>query len=366
MLPEFIPGVALSRLYFVETIKPILDADFPNLRYDAALVGSGSEVLGFDTPMSRDHHWGPRASLFLSDADLTRYKEGVDRALRRSLPYSFRGYPTSFVPIPGEANRQLDARTEGEVDHLITITSVSTMLHDYLGYAWDGGVITPADWLTFPQQKLRTITAGGVFHDGLGELTAVRDALAWYPHDVWLYLLAASWMRISQEEPFVGRTGDVGDDLGSRVIAARLVRDVMQLCFLIERQYAPYPKWFGTGFSRLACADDLTPILTRALSAEDWQSREAALAEAYVYVAKIHNKLGITEPLEAEVSSFHSRPYQVIHGERFAEALIARITDPEVKRIAEKTMIGGIDHFSDSTDLRENAGVRPAIKGLYE
>ncbi len=126
-------------------------------------------------------------------------------------------------------------------------------MRGYLDFDADAE-ITPADWLTFPQQKLRTLTEGAVYHSGLGDLDALRERLSYYPRDVWLYLLAAGWMRISQEEPFVGRTGDVGDELGSRVIAARLIRDLMMLCFLIERVYAPYPKWFGTGFARLACA----------------------------------------------------------------------------------------------------------------
>ena len=134
--------------------------------------------------------------------------------------------------------------------------------------------LTPADWLTFPQQKLRTITGGAVYHSGLGELDALRDRLRYYPRDVWLYLMAAGWTRISQEEAFIGRTGDVGDELGSRVIAARLIRDLMMLCFLIERVYAPYSKWFGTGFSKLACAPTLTPIFQRVLSAETWRERE--------------------------------------------------------------------------------------------
>jgi hypothetical protein len=31
----------------------------------AALLDSGSEVLGFDDAMSTDHHWGPRVLLLL-------------------------------------------------------------------------------------------------------------------------------------------------------------------------------------------------------------------------------------------------------------------------------------------------------------
>ncbi|MEP7294425.1 MAG: DUF4037 domain-containing protein, partial [Chloroflexota bacterium] len=176
---------------------------------------------------------------------------------------------------------------------------------------------------------------------------------------------ASGWMRISQEEPFVGRTGDVGDELGSRVIAARLVRDLMLLGFLMERVYAPYSKWFGTGFSRLACAPTLTPIFHRVFAAESWREREQPLSEAYAILAHMHNALGLTAPLPAEVSSFHGRPYQVIHGDVFSAALVAQITDPAVKTIAQQRLIGSLDQFSDSTDLRENTSLREKLTTLY-
>jgi hypothetical protein len=52
----------------------------------------------------------------------------------------------------------------------------------------------------------------------------------------------------------MARCGDVGDELGSRLVAARLIEELMRLCFLMEKQYWPYAKWFGTAFSKLACA----------------------------------------------------------------------------------------------------------------
>ncbi|WP_405899215.1 DUF4037 domain-containing protein [Streptomyces sp. NBC_00727] len=57
------------------------------------------------------------------------------------------------------------------------------------------------------------LTGGAVFHDPDGSLTARREALRWYPDDVWRYVLAAAWLRVSQEEAFIGRTGSVGDDI---------------------------------------------------------------------------------------------------------------------------------------------------------
>ncbi|WP_202870597.1 DUF4037 domain-containing protein [Kribbella sp. VKM Ac-2571] len=89
----------------------------------------------------------------------------------------------------------------------------------------------------------------------------VRDALAWYPDQIWRWTLACQWSRIAQEEAFVQRTHEVGDELGSRVVAARLVRDLMRLAMLQARTYAPYSKWLGTAFARLGHPDGLDVAL---------------------------------------------------------------------------------------------------------
>jgi hypothetical protein len=50
------------------------------------------------------------------------------------------------------------------------------------------------------------------------------------------------------------------------VLVARLVHDLMRLCFLLERRYAPYPKWLGTAFARLEVAATIGPLLAAALA----------------------------------------------------------------------------------------------------
>ena len=55
--PEFIPGLELSRRFYWEVVRPLLDAEFTGLPHAAALIGSGSEVLGYDDAQSTDHHW---------------------------------------------------------------------------------------------------------------------------------------------------------------------------------------------------------------------------------------------------------------------------------------------------------------------
>jgi len=79
------------------------------------------------------------------------------------------------------------------------------------------------------------------------------------------------------------------------------------------------------------------------------------LASASEILAAQHNALKITAMLDTKVSNFHERPFLVIDGERFAKALQAKITDPAVKRIADRWLIGIVDQFSDSTDLLNHA-----------
>ena len=154
---------------------------------------------------------------------------------------------------------------------MIHIETIENFFDWYLGCDTNE-VLTAADWLSFSEHKLLAVTSGEIFHDGLGELESVRRKFAYYPRDVWLYQLAAQWIKIFEDREFVSRCGDVGDELGSTIIAAHQVKNLMRLCFLMERKYAPYTKWFGTAFSRLECAPELGPIFRDVLSSEDLES----------------------------------------------------------------------------------------------
>ena len=366
-MKKFIPGLELSRQFFEQAVRPVVDSSAPKLQYAAALIGSGSEVLGFDDEMSSDHHWGPRVMLFLNETDHVSKRELIDSALRQQLPAAFLGYSTHFSePDPNDNNVQRLVEGEpGSINHRVEISTLRNYLLSYLNFDIDIE-IEPADWLTFPEQKLRTIAGGEVFHDEIGMRRAL-DRFNYYPHDVWLYLLASGWNRIGQEEHLMGRAGMVGDELGSALVGARLVRDIMRLCFLMEREYAPYPKWFGTAFRQLKCASTIAPHLEAALRSPTWKERESHLVPAYEIIAAMHNDLRITEPLPAESAHFFGRPFKVINliGD-FSEKIRSHIKDPEVMRIAASKLIGSIDQFSDNTDLLSDPRRRSLIKALYD
>lgn len=362
----FINGIALSEQFYWRLVRPILERRFPDLAHAAALINTGSEVLGFDDLMSTDHHWGPRVLLFVEEDTYPHVKEQVDHYLRSELPTEFLGYPTNFTePDPNDGGVQKMRPIErGPVNHRVELHTMRGFFEETIGHNIDRP-LEPADWLTLPEQFLRIIATGPIFFDNIG-LRELRRRFSYYPDDVWFYLLAAGWTRIGQEEHLMGRAGWVGDEIGSTLIAARLVRDVMRLCFLMERTYAPYPKWFGTAFLKLDCVGDLWQTLQAALRAATWQERERQLIQAYEFLAQQHNSLGLTAPLPEKVMAFHGRPFHSIAMHGFADALLAKIVDPAVRLVAERPPIGQIDQFSDSTDLLSKIVWRPTLRQLYK
>jgi hypothetical protein len=355
--PPFLPGLELSKLYYLEVIRPLLDDDFPGLAHCAALIGPGSEVLGLDSARSMDHHWGPRCLIFTADAGPTAE---IDAMLTRRLPGTFRGHRTVF-PASGAP--------VDDAGHWVTVAGLGQWLTGVLGFDPRRGV-TLLDWLAAPTQQLAEVTAGAVFHDGLrtgqaGGLATARDALAWYPDDIWRYLLACQWQRIGQEEAFPGRCAESGDDLGSVIVAARLARDLIRLVLMMRRRYPPYSKWLGSAFAQVpGVARELRPLLTEAVLASTWPDRERNLCGAYQAVAVMHNELRLTRPVDVAVRPFYDRPYQVMGAERFVHALQESIGSAQIRLLP---LTGGVDQFVDNTDATaDHALLRAAVSALLK
>ena len=339
---DFVSGIDLARMFYVEVVRPLIEGR----THSAARLGSGSDVFGFDTPRSTDHGWGPQLHLFVAASEVDAVRKIIDSG----LPEEFHGWPVRF------------GWDEVAVQHHVSVVPLGEWLKSHLGF--DPQVdITVENWLTTPQQLLLEVTAGAVFHDPDGDLKRIRSKLEWYPNDIWLWLLACQWRRIAQEETFVGRTAEVGDELGSRILTARIARDLMKLCFLIERRYAPYSKWLGSAFRNLRIAPELAPHLDAALKATDYPARETGLCSAYEYIARCYNQLNLTPPVDPEVRLFYKRPCRVLGGDRFVEACLAAIHD---ERLKEQPLVGSIDQFVDSTDVLSSARRPRCLTNIYD
>ncbi len=341
MTTPFVSGRELSRAFYREAIAPLLGA----VPHAAGLWGYGSDVLGYDTARSTDHGWGPRLQVFVEPDQESEVRERIDRG----LPGTFHGLPTRFG---------WDAVPE---QHHVTVTSSGAWLTRHLGFD-PRTAVTDLDWLTTPQQLLLEITSGPVHVDPRGELRSIQTRLAGYPEQVRRWLLACQWRRIGQEEAFVGRAAEVGDELGSRLLAGRQIRTLMQLAFLLDRTYWPYPKWFGTAFARLPSARVLTPVLAQVLAAGGHRAREAALTSAYQRIALLHNASGVTAAVDPTVRPYHGRPFPVLMSDRFADACLAGITDPWLLR---QPLVGSVDQFADSTDVLSDPHTARRLRQIY-
>jgi hypothetical protein len=125
MPPAYIPGLQLAREFYADVVGPLLDEQFPGLRYAAALLGPGSEVAGLDSQRSTDHNWGPRLQVFLSDGDPGGRAAAVTAMLTSRLPASFRGYPVAFP---------LSTESDGTARHRVAVTDLGAWLIGLLGF----------------------------------------------------------------------------------------------------------------------------------------------------------------------------------------------------------------------------------------
>lgn len=362
MAPSFIPGLKLCHFFFEEAVKPILTENYPLLRYDAALIGPGSEVLEFDDPVSSDHHWGPRLQLFLGETDYSKNKNEIILLLQQKLPYCIRGYSTHWSePDPSDAmNQFLEPRSSGLVNHRVKIYSISAYLMKVLNI--ETIELTNIDWLILPEQRLLEITSGRVYHHGHGKILKVRKFFNYYPDNVWYYKLVSEWDHIAEEMAFVGRSAPRGDDLGSKLEAARLVRYIIRLAFILSKKYIPYPKWFAYSFSFLPIATDLQPVLLAILDQNSWQKREELLSKAYLILLNYQNSLKISPEIKLKPTQYHSRDQTVIDVQKIIVEL-KKLLRPPLDKV--KYSIGSVDQFIDNTHILTDASFAEKAREFY-
>jgi hypothetical protein len=308
-------GAELSRGFWAEAVAPLLAAEMPRPRYAAGRFGTGSDVLGLDDAMSRDHDWGCRLAVLVDSGECDAVP-ALRELLARRLPASFRGHPVRF-PLSWDSS----------VSHRAEVATVGEFAADRLG-------ADPVRGLTVLE-----VTAGPVFANDTRELGRVRSLLRWYPPDVERYVLAGGWQRVSQRLPFVGRTADRGDELGSRLLCAGLAGDLMWLAFALSRRWPPYEKWRGTVFGNLPVATSLSVLLLVSVTAQKWRERGAALCAAIEVLTSLQRSAGLPAP-SSGVVPFHDRPYHGLNDD-LAAKLLAEVTDSGRGRVAGRGRLRG-------------------------
>lgn len=222
-------GLELSRAYFEEYGKPMLEREFPQLlpRLAAGLFGCGSECLGYDDGISRDHDFEAGFCIFLPEDIDRRTEFQLERAYAK-LPCEFMGVSRPKLSPVGGARRGVFRTAE-----FFTARVGSP-----------DGVLTVGQWLSLPPQLLLEATCGEVFFDGAGEVTAIRERLSRFPEDVRRKRLAGCLLNMAQAGQYnYPRCIAHGESGAAQLAAFEFARCAISAIFLLNDRYEPYYKW---------------------------------------------------------------------------------------------------------------------------
>ena len=224
-------GLELSHAYYEAAGRPLLERDFADLLPYLAIgqCGSGSENFGFDDEVSRDHDFEPGFLIFLPGEDV------VDRRAAFLLERAYAKLPREFEGVFRQKLQPVGGPRHGVV-RTAEFFSARVGTPD--------GALTTDQWLALPEQALCEATNGTIFADAYGEVTRIRQALAYYPDDVRLKKLAGQLLLMGQSGQYnYRRCLSHGETGAAQLAAAEFVRSTMATVFLLNRRYQPYYKW---------------------------------------------------------------------------------------------------------------------------
>jgi hypothetical protein len=291
-------GAELARAFHDDVVRPLLRSRWPDLPYAAARLGSGSDVLGLDDATSRDHDWGLRLTLLVAEDRVAEDRVAeVDAFLERDLPASYAGLPTRFATT-----------WDATVRHRVEVRSTQGFVMSRLGVDATQELST-IDWLGLTGQSVLEVTAGPVFQDPTGELTAVRRRLDWYPDAVWRYVVVSGWQRLADTLHLVGRADQLGDATGARILAAEMAGTGLHLAFVLARTWAPYPKWRGTAAAALPVGGVLLPALDEVVAAGTGDERQTTLVRMVEVLVEAQRAAALPVPTGSPVEQFFDRAY---------------------------------------------------------
>ena len=290
---EHIPGLELAEGYYEEYGKKMLFDHFGEYlgRIAVGLCGEGSDCLGFDDVLSEDHDFGPGFCMWVTqktyDEIGKRLQEEYDR-----LPAEYRGYRRVETP-----------EAKGRTGVCVIEDFFARILKT------DKLPETVEEWLSIPESAYLAATSGMVFSDPEGIFTQSRVYLAsYYPQMAWRRLIAQHMTLFSQYGQYnYERMLQRGDRAAATFMIVKATEHAMQLCYLLNRRFAPHDKWLLRGLEDCEVLPMAEDILTALLNNPDVHKEEegvdrVALIEklAGMFLTEL-KKLGLI-PAEAKDS----------------------------------------------------------------
>ncbi len=250
-------GLEISKSFYNEYGRPMLENDFADItdKIAVGLVGSGSECMGFDDEISRDHDFEPGFCIFIPGEDVIDRKTAfqLERAYYK-LPREYMGLKRSLIaPVGGNRNGVI--RTEDFYSSKVGSPD---------------GNLTIKQWLTIPEHYLSEAVNGEVFEDNYGEFTGIRNKLKNMPEDIRLKKLAGSVLLMAQSGQYnYERCIKHGETGSAQLAAIEFAQNAMKTVFMLNRRYMPFYKWNFRAMRELTTLPELADTLEYLISSEN-------------------------------------------------------------------------------------------------
>lgn len=264
-------GLELAEKYYQAYGVKMLEEQFAQIKDQAAvgLAGYGSECLGFDDEISRDHDYGPSFCIWLPGVLYKEYGAQMQAAYD-ALPKEFMGYEARIEEEQGKGR--------------VGVLCLESFYEDIIGRCTVPE--TDAQWLAIPEEMLATAVNGRVFADPSGQFSRIREGLMqYYPHDVWIRKIVDSMAKAAQAGQYnYARAMKRAERIAAEMALTEFIRESMHLVYLLNKTYAPYYKWMHRGMRDLAVCSEIGDMLGLLYQIPDPASAwEGVSSGEYVY-----------------------------------------------------------------------------------
>ena len=303
-------GIEIAEKFYYEYGDELLkEFDDLKTRIAVGIAGNGSECLGFDDEISRDHDFSAGFTMWLTDEDFKIY--GV------KLNEEYRKLPNEFL---GVKLKEKGAFSNGKFGAM----PISSFFQNAIGS--ETIPLTWQQWFYTPSQNFLEATNGKIFFDNLGIFTEIRRQISSeFPTDVRLKKLSAHLALMAQSGQYnYLRMVSHGGAVNGEMAIHEFTKHCSEVIFLLENQFAPYYKWRLKALSKLnngkAVYQKLLELLSLGCNEENVKTKSEI-------IENIANEIILK--LKEKSLSYSSSDYLETHSIEIAK----KISNQEIKHL---------------------------------
>ncbi len=246
-------GLEMAEAFYHECGKPMIRKQFSEYedRIAVGLAGQGSECLGYDDRISRDHDFAPGFCLWIDESLKRQIGKQLQRAYDELDSDGFlRRHRLDCALVPG------DSEMTGAREHRVGVFSTEEFYYEHTGIT--GKPQGSDDWLKTPMYYLAEAVSGKVFADPQGRFSEIRKAWQdFYPEDILKKKVAADLAMAGKTGQFnYDRSLRRGDIQAAYSCVTEFIYKISAALFLLNKRYMPYYKWRGRAMKEFAVCRD--------------------------------------------------------------------------------------------------------------